>query len=1545
MSSPADVYEQEADRIADQVMTDQPEPHRAPVQTRQVDAPGSAREASAPPLVRDVLHSEGRPLDPATRGLMRSRMGEDFATVRIHTGQEASGLAHRINARAFTVGRHIGFAAGQYAPETPQGQKLLAHELTHVLQQGVGRQTATSRSVAPAVLRRKIGNQTIGNQQSDSLPDVRASGRSATTTAAAMGSLAAALPAGTTRLGDPRSRAGETNPGTSRATGATAEETAGAPIGATRLRPKTSSARQGPPSKPGTRPGATSPKPPDAATRPTTSPRRRAETRHGKAGAGSGAPSTIDGNTDFQAAATQVRSDATRQKAHPLASRKRTEVEKAAVMEESEQNDQSAKERNTKKMAEVGAKQATAGKQFSAAEFKADLKKRVEAKPPRSEDEARNLAKSDAVAHFEDDFSSKLAKEQGKVTDPLTEQAKDPAAAGFDAPVNAIPIPKPAQSPSPTRVNPTLVVPKRQPDRDVALQRENDRLSGAMQNNRLDDDQLAESREPSFIKTLTAKNDAEHQIVEARAAYHRQESSLLQGATAQAGHTLSTELAGMSRTHARTGGLVHGGQKSTETQTQKRQREIKKTIDGIYTGTVDAVTVILGSMATKVKEDFANSLKTQTDDFNRSVRSRLDSYYSTGKKIKHFFLGEPRIVVSPDGSSTRDLTLDDYEPGFPPRIKSTVKWINPEVYDIFLEEKKRFLAAMDQQLDVIAANVQIGLTAATNRIELGRFFVAIYKASLKGEERTFADQLEQDVLMKFQTLEGTIDDAREDLLQTLADQYRDNVNQLETTFTDINDELKKSWLDKAVEFIETVGKTVFQLADLLFSILTRVAYLVWDIVKHPIRFFETLVSGLMQGVGEFISHIGTYLQEAFWTWLTDVGPGKSVRLSLGSGLAGLFDLVVQVLSLGPADLRAIVDKVLGPEFMQMVDKGTALAEKALEPVMILVKQGPVAFWHYLEGTLSNIIQSSFDRIKESVFYAFVEKGLKWIAGFFIPGGGFVKVVTAIVKAFQFVAANLDKIRMFFDSVFDSMEAATEGRTEGVASKIVNGLKTGVVLALDFLARQLGLDTIIGSVHKIIHALRRPIVSAIEWVLRKVKPFVTKIMRTLGLGKEERPHKDGAQGTHSAYDGQIGKVVPFSAAGESHKLWVAQHRGHPVVMMSSVEKPVSEQLTEYEQMANAVADEYAQQTARRYIKLARYKLGQIDKEADALAGHIADPKHASQQIQREDQAVADDEAGLAAYLVKIREALGIAAPSGASAEEATDVRERAAGALASELRTDHTGPETLAVVHGVKERLRPQGLRNLEVVLGGTENDAVVYAEATGRTPVASLKKQPKTNDATPSGRTVTAAFHLTLAESMVIPAGTLAPAGGLPRVPTGGQVLPPSKGAAQVIKTWNTSNIEETGNLSHAERQFVNWIDGEGKQYVPFIQKLDVRLFSLIPCSQCSEQLATVLTRITKTQDQLGKRKIEGAHLSWSRFYWRPELRPSWENINRLTRSGWTLEAPLDAYPPRERDSDDGQALKIIKSNVWRLEGRSLAHPGPAPPTRRRRPGGPKSGS
>ncbi|MBW2738206.1 MAG: DUF4157 domain-containing protein [Deltaproteobacteria bacterium] len=199
IGQPGDKYEQEADRVADAVMrmpvpgvqrqvepeeeeeeTLQPKPlvnqitplvqvqrqeepeeeeemlqakplaeEITPLVQRQVEPEEEKEELQAKatsghisevnPNLESHIHSlngGGQPLSESERSYFEPRFGRDFSQVRVHTDAQAAELAQVVNARAFTVGRNVLFGAGGYAPETASGQRLIAHELTHTIQQG-----------------------------------------------------------------------------------------------------------------------------------------------------------------------------------------------------------------------------------------------------------------------------------------------------------------------------------------------------------------------------------------------------------------------------------------------------------------------------------------------------------------------------------------------------------------------------------------------------------------------------------------------------------------------------------------------------------------------------------------------------------------------------------------------------------------------------------------------------------------------------------------------------------------------------------------------------------------------------------------------------------------------------------------------------------------------------------------------------------------------------------------------------------------------------------------------------------------------------------------------------------------------------------------------------------------------------------------------------------------------------------------------------------------------------------------------------------------
>ncbi len=138
--------------------------------TRQRKASGGIQpEAAVPSSVSEVLRQPGEPLDAASRAYFEPRFKRDFSAVRIHADPAAAQSARTVDALAYTVGRHIVFGSGQRVADTPAGRALLAHELTHVVQQAGGTALA-----APGAAQERDAEAAVRCVMSGTIPQVRA---------------------------------------------------------------------------------------------------------------------------------------------------------------------------------------------------------------------------------------------------------------------------------------------------------------------------------------------------------------------------------------------------------------------------------------------------------------------------------------------------------------------------------------------------------------------------------------------------------------------------------------------------------------------------------------------------------------------------------------------------------------------------------------------------------------------------------------------------------------------------------------------------------------------------------------------------------------------------------------------------------------------------------------------------------------------------------------------------------------------------------------------------------------------------------------------------------------------------------------------------------------------------------------------------------------------------------------------------------------------------------------------------------------------------
>jgi len=148
-----DPLEQEADRVADQVLAAPAHSSVSGMPPRIQRYAGQTTEGrdTAPASVDHVLSKSGRPLEPALQQDMEQRFAYDFSRVRVHSDPVAEESAQEVNAHAYTVGQNIVFGAGRFAPGTHEGRRLIAHELTHVVQQRSGGEPRLRRQTAPDV--------------------------------------------------------------------------------------------------------------------------------------------------------------------------------------------------------------------------------------------------------------------------------------------------------------------------------------------------------------------------------------------------------------------------------------------------------------------------------------------------------------------------------------------------------------------------------------------------------------------------------------------------------------------------------------------------------------------------------------------------------------------------------------------------------------------------------------------------------------------------------------------------------------------------------------------------------------------------------------------------------------------------------------------------------------------------------------------------------------------------------------------------------------------------------------------------------------------------------------------------------------------------------------------------------------------------------------------------------------------------------------------------------------------------------------------------
>ena len=246
-----------------------------------------------------------------------------------------------------------------------------------------------------------------------------------------------------------------------------------------------------------------------------------------------------------------------------------------------------------------------------------------------------------------------------------------------------------------------------------------------------------------------------------------------------------------------------------------------------------------------------------------------------------------------------------------------------EVNAFYVEGRDRYLKQMDGVIDHVVAIIGTELTRAKDEVAKGREKIQAYLAKQPASLRKVGEEAARNIQDQFADLERSIDDKQGRLIDTLANKYNTNVKAIDDRIEQLK-EANKGLASKAWDAVGGVINTIRELKNMLLDTLSRAAVAIGKIILHPIDFLGNLIDGVKLGMSNFVEKLDVNLQQGLIEWLTGAITGAGIQLPEKWDLPGIFQLVMQILGLGFEKLMSKVTEVLGFDIMQFFEPAKQL---------------------------------------------------------------------------------------------------------------------------------------------------------------------------------------------------------------------------------------------------------------------------------------------------------------------------------------------------------------------------------------------------------------------------------------------------------------------------------------------------------------------------------------------------------------------------------------------------------------------------------------------
>lgn len=826
-----------------------------------------------------------------------------------------------------------------------------------------------------------------------------------------------------------------------------------------------------------------------------------------------------------------IKKSATKLKAHKTSEEAVKETQKASILPAKDTNATAA----IRNQVEVMNAQEKAP--FGKTLFKEKLRKSIN-DSIKSKKDAEKIKEEGVSKTFTNDLAENLSSEKEKSGGGIEKASLEAP----QTPGNELTITEPKELPEVnilghetlSKENP-LTPEKRSPD-DTNLDKEADSIDEVMDQNKVSNEQLEKSNEPKFVSTLKDKKQAQTKARNFSKEFRPVEAKIIQGTQKENNNIITHLLGGMHTAHSLT------MSKTFKEQNKKKQEEalIRKTVStklySIYSETKKEVNLCFAKIDNYVNYIFDLEITRFSNKFSSRVADLLDE--NTG------FLNEFGSFVS------GNELLDEVQ--------------------IFEIAKKEFIDDMEAPIEHVSSFIEQMLENANTAIKKGEAEKTTFWNSQSTEVRRIAGDIYISVDEKFKDLEQSVKDKEGALIDKITEKFTKALDDLNERYEKAKEE-NKSWLDRAIDGVKAVIKTIIELKEAIQKMAQKATKYADRIIDDPSGFFGNLADGVGQGFNNFKKNINKHLIVGVLSWLTGSMGGLGIVLPKELNVEGITSLILQILGISIQKIKELVITIIGRKRFEFIEKGVeigvAAGNKVLNIFKILNEKGLPGLWEFIKDEFSNLKEMLIETVKSFVIEAITKKALEILLSMLIPAAGFIKAVQTLIRFVITLFQKAEQIVKIIDGIIDTFGEILNKNISKVAAMVEGVLGGFISLAISFLAAVLGLDGIATKVQKFIKDKIQP---KIDKILKNIAAKIKTVIEKIGLDKlidksmvavekgkawvEDKKKKAVETGKAS-----LGKLAEWlgikktykSKDGNKHTLSFDEVNRKPVLMRSSV----------------------------------------------------------------------------------------------------------------------------------------------------------------------------------------------------------------------------------------------------------------------------------------------------------------------------------------------------------------------------------------------------------